>query len=654
MIQRMKWCSLALGSVLLLSACGGGGGDAGTPVNGGGGTVTTGASGVIRIEDSAAGDTNRITAGGSYQVRAIFKDSRGQAVSGRLVTFAITGADVASVNPATALTDSTGLASVSISAKAFTSAGASTVKATAEIDSESVEITKDFAVDPANVSLTAIALGQTSLASAGTTSMRVGVQVNGAVPVANAVSVSWVTSCGRINGQTAMPVAVSTDGSGLADATYTAIQEDGLPCSGAIQVSASAPGANPVASAIQVAAPSADAIQFVEASPTQIFLPDSGAATQSVLKFKVTANGAPMQNVPVLFSIVENPGGAGLGGFDQVNARPIVTTDADGVAQVTVFSGTVPGPVRVRAELASDPLVYSVSQFLSVASGAPSQSRMSLSVATFNIEGWNYDGVSTELTVRIADRQGNPVDDGTTINFTSEGGQIARSCSTELSQGVSACSVNFVSQQPRPDNARVSVLAHLEGSDDYLDINENNAYDEAVDTLIDQGDAYRDDNENGRFDVGEFVVPRGSSGLCAGRGGIYPARANSCDGLPTATVRAQSILILSSSYSQIETGAVTTGGFDFNLFGNYGSGWAGPRLPMPAGTSISARTSRSECVVAVVSPAIVPVVSSGFNPEADLVTSHSIGLDKCQSGDRVFVEVTTPKGVVTVHPITLP
>ncbi|MBC7548019.1 MAG: hypothetical protein H7224_05165, partial [Polaromonas sp.] len=332
------------------------------------------------------------------------------------------------------------------------------------------------------------------------------------------------------------------------------------------------------------------------------------------------------------------------------------TSDASGLVSIVVFSGTIPGPIKVRAALVSTPLVFAESQNLTVASGPPSQRFMSLSVQTFNIEGSNLDGTSTQVTVRIADRQGNPVQDGTVINFTAEGGQVAPSCTTLQVLGISQCSVNFISQNPRPIDGRVSVLAYTEGTQDYIDVNGNNKYDAGIDTLIPVGDAYRDDNENGVYDalLGEFVISRGGTDACLGSGGQFPSVANTCDGKLSTTVRQQAIILFSSTKPRLQlvSKSSTSVSFFLRSFDN-------SLLPMPAGTTVTASAIDSTlsnnltCSVLLSPASPVPNVSPTNNPLSDLATFHSIGLAGCGAGDGVIIEVTSPSGLKSTASLIL-
>src|SRR5688572_24714604 len=62
--------------------------------------------------------------------------------------------------------------------------------------------------------------------------------------------------------------------------------------------------------------------------------------------------------------------------------------------------------------------------------GIPDQASMSLSVETFNLDCFNTDGPTTDITVRLADQLNNndTIADGTPIYFAAEGGSIGSQC----------------------------------------------------------------------------------------------------------------------------------------------------------------------------------------------------------------------------------
>src|SRR5690606_28291881 len=84
---------------------------------------------------------------------------------------------------------------------------------------------------------------------------------------------------------------------------------------------------------------------------------------------------------------------------------------------------------------------------LTITTGIPDYDSFSLSAEQLNPEAWNVDGVAVQVTARLADRFNNPVPDGTAVAFNIEGASIGSECTTTAG----ACSVTWVSQDPRPE-----------------------------------------------------------------------------------------------------------------------------------------------------------------------------------------------------------
>ncbi len=645
----------------MLAACGGGGGDPGSNPNIPPPTTIPPQvpTAIVQIFSATGTSVNSVSVGSAYTARATIRDGAGAPVNGVLVTFSLSGASIAVLTPATALTDANGIAQVAVAPASISSIGAATLAANATVSGQAASASLDFAVQASSLTLSPVTAGSANLPSGGNTQVQVTALIGGAPSTSVPVNVNFTVSCGRINGATTAGggVSVTTNGSGVAAAVYDAVSSTGELCSGDVTIIASSAGISSQSTSVKVAAPSANAIVFVSAVPNQIFVAGTGAVDQSIVKFRVLSSvGTPMPNVPVRFTIAVNPGGVGLGSSGSSGAQN-GTTNSNGEASIPVFSGSIPGPVKVRAELQTSPSVFAESQNLTVASGPPSQKFMSLSAETFNIEGWNLDGVSTQLTVRIADRQGNSVADGTVVNFTAEGGQVARSCATALVRGISQCSVTFQSQNPRPAGGRASVLAYLEGTKDYVDVNGDNRYN-AGDTLINMGDAYRDDNESGAYEAagGEFLVPRFGTQSCPSTGAPFPSRGNTCDSLLATTVRQQTVILFTSTNPLLFLLSASPSGLSFTL-----SSLDNPLLPLPAGTSVTAEAldvnsdDGKTCAIAgSVLGSPIPNVTPGSNPAANLSTSHEVALKDCLPGDVVKISVTVPSGLNTTFPITVP
>ena len=146
------------------------------------------------------------------------------------------------------------------------------------------------------------------------------------------------------------------------------------------------------------------------------------------------------------------------------------------------------------------------SPIVRVAIGLPSQLNFSLSQGTKNIEGYNIDGTPNTYQIIGADRSGNPVPAGTSINFVTEGGQVEAIKQTQIVNGIARTVANFVSSEPRPVDGRVTITAYALGEESFLDLNGNNVRD-AGEPFQDLGNIFKDRIFDGVFDpvVDEYV-----------------------------------------------------------------------------------------------------------------------------------------------------
>src|ERR1035437_5383174 len=219
---------------------------------------------------------------------------------------------------------------------------------------------------------------------------------------------------------------------------------------------------------LTVTAPTTGSIQYVSATPLNISLKGSGGAPTSQVIFKVLDTGGnPISGKTVTLGLSTTVGGLSLASYTGIS-------DALGQVIATVNSGTVSTPVRVTAStVAGGVTLTTQSSQLSITTGIPDQVSFSLSATQHNIEGMNYDGVTTVLTARLADHFKNPAPDGTTVNFTSEAGSVVGTCNTVAG----ACSAIFTTQGVRPTNGRATVLAYAVGEESFIDFNANGVAD---------------------------------------------------------------------------------------------------------------------------------------------------------------------------------
>lgn len=428
------------------------------------------------------------------------------------------------------------------------------------------------------------------------------------------------------------PVDTNT---GVATATYTASG-----CSGTDEVTATATvdGSTLTANGIVNIAPAAiGSIQFISADPTNIGLKGMGgigrAETSTVIFRVVDSTGAPVPNAEVRFTLDTVIGGLAVQpGQDDT---PAVTT-ADGYVQATVRSGGVATPVRVTATvLSTTPSISTQSDQLTVTTGIPDQDSVSLSIETLNPEAWAVDGVTVPVMIRLSDRFNNPVPDGTAVTFWTEGGQIGSQCTTV--EG--GCSVDWVSQHPRPANGRVTILAVAIGEESFVDVDGNGVYNGAPDTFSDIGEPFLDEDWNEQYDVGERFYDFNSNGVYDGPDGKFNGVL--CDSASgecgTQTVAVYDMLEMTMSGCDLDVS-------DFDAtagIGSYGGEFRDTRgNPLPAGTQISFQTENGE----ILGPSSFTYPNTAEPQTYGVI----IGSDN-DPGDTgpMFVTATCPSGLET-------
>lgn len=629
----------------------------GTPVNK---APVLQAAGLV---DSSGAATNSISASGYTTLAVTLVSPSGQVIPSQLITVSGDATQVTFPEGASGLTDTSGVARIKIKRAALTATGAGSLTVTYSYKSGTLTSyyptsvvlppTADTVVSTyvgyqlatANITLDNLDVGgTTSLAAYGTRQVSVQVNLN-AAPTPTPVQVNFTTTCGQIS-----PATASTNSEGKVTVSYSATDAAGTAqstqgCSGkTVEISASTLGAAVTSKTLNVLGAPATNMAFVSATPTRIYLANSGGPTQSLLKFKlVNAQGEPILGRDVVLSLKTVTGAldANKATFSSVgNIAPVTTpTDSNGEVAVPVFSGTVPTSVLVNAKLASDIAIQTDSAVLTIASGRPAQARVSLAIGKFSIEGFNVDGDESTVTMSLADRQGNPVPDGTAVNFVTEGGvMIPPVCTTgTTAQGNSQCEVKIRSQNPRPQAVsprigRVSILAYAAGEEDFNDANFNNVYD-AGEAFTDLGTAFRDDNEDNAFNNGtEFSVPR--TGATPQRGdGVWGA----------ADVRQQQIIVFATSTAVITPTNVTTSGIGFTVEDLHGNSM--PKESVITVMAVDNTENQLACTVVAGGAAVIPNTLDPF--------SWSASLSKCAVGDLVTIEVKTPK-TGTVTSLTVP
>jgi hypothetical protein len=516
----------ALAGVLLVTGCGdeapgGGTSDDRTP--------NIGPEISVVIVDSSGATVNQLVAGQTAQAQAVLS-RRGQPLANEIVTFTVADSQLATLSPSTGaiLTDGTGTARVTLVASS-TANGATTLSASAKIVLESASASTNFSVSSTGstglrISSFTVSAPPGGLSAYGSASMAVAVTDSAGSPPSQPVTVTFSSSCPT--GKAQITSAATTLPNGTAQGTFT---DAGCAPTAPVDVNVTATiSSESKSQTLRINAPTSGSLRFDSADPASrsITLKGQGGVGRqefATLVFRlvdVAGNGVP--NANVCFDATTYVGGLNLDGFNSNTPPPtpgpvalcgsdstlryVKRTLEDGTITIQVNSGTTPTPVRVRARTIypadSGARLETVSDSLSISTGLALQSTFDISISSSNIEGRDISGSTTTITARLADAFGNPVPDGTVVSFIATGGAVCTadrgSCST--TNGVCSCTMS--SQEFRPADGRVVVLAYTVGLEDYVDSNSNNQYDSG-EPFTDLPDAFLDSNKDGVLSPGE-------------------------------------------------------------------------------------------------------------------------------------------------------
>lgn len=645
---------------LALAGCGGGDGDTvdsikpeipgnpGQPEPGESGEDGTGVpvSGMnvtpITLTDPNGNITRTITSAG---VSATVKvtDKSGNPVSNALVLFQADGVTFGTSN-SKVLTNAEGEATISV--KPLDSADTGSYQLSATVNYNDLTKTTPsyyFSLQSIQVLLTEFTLSSSNLDSGANTNitLRTKDAVNDVYQ--NDVTVNFDASCGSFDSN-----SVISSNQGDVTTTYKAIDVNGKLCEGIHTITAT-PANNPVnkqTKTVSIAGAEASSIFYTTTEKVKLGASNSGSSSSGQIEFTVYANGRPAANQQVEISSIDTPPDFSFVTLNNQTSRTI-TSDSQGKVVVNLYPGALPGPVEIKATLKSNTSIFASSKDVSVATGRATQNGVSISLSK-NVLANSVDGDTAIITARLVDRVGNPVPDGTVMSFVSEGGRVTPSCATN--KGI--CTVEFSTQNPRPVDNRVAVIAYVEGDKDYIDKDGDNQFSAGDIFTHNIGDFFRDDNENNKYDseAGEFVYRRGATGaVCALSSNSQPNIADTCDNKLSAILRQQFILGLASD-SPVYEGlpgslnpnlgktAITRA---FKMYGN-----SARTVSMPSGTTISVvaedKTDYSPTVE--LANGVIQVSNAEPNTTA-IVKSGSTSINVSISGNGTgSVSTTLPEG----------
>ena len=639
-------------------------------------------------------------------ITSTLTDGNGQGLANKIISFT---ADVGTLTPTTALTNNQGIAKVTLASSEET-IGAGVISSSYSLD-ENTSINSTFnyqilaadAVIESNIRLgyfdennsfvegkVELSVDNKSISAGGTLGVSVDLVDENGDLVVESIPVNFTSNCVANGNASIDETVLSINGS--ARATFEDIN-----CAGATGIDdillasvAINDITNTASETITINGEQLGSIEFVSAEPDSIVLKGTGGQNKqetSKLTFKVKSQlGNPLAQQQVNFSLSTSVG-------DITLSRTSGITNSQGIVSTQVSAGTVPTAVRVTAAASmnfNEELieVQSQSDLLSINTGLPEQRSMTLAASVLNPEAHNISGEESTITAWLSDNFHNPVPDGTTVNFTTEGGNIEPNCLTVNG----SCSVKWTSSEPRVADHRVTVLATALGHESFFDSNGNNIFDSNDgNPIIDQGtsnnpnidsglanypaqskgfidmsEAWRDDNENSKYDSGETFIDYNNDNTFSHADGLFngpQCEGNNCadENMRSIHVRKALRLVMASSgaeykltngtggtvyqnsltnYSKLLPDVPNGGSQSFNFyFADTGT----PNQTMPVGTTVnvalSAGTLEGETNFTVGNNN-----RSGFSQLNFIVIQE---LDSDPQTAVLTITITSPSGIVT-------
>jgi protocatechuate 3,4-dioxygenase beta subunit len=645
-LRRGAPVATALLVALVLTACGGGGGNPGsTGSTGGNGSTGSGGTGTggtpvaatptVKVASTTTGGANSTSLTGAtpLTVKATVLDKDNKPVPNAIVSFTTDNTlAVFSPTAGTALTDASGVASVTMRVASLAAGGAAKVTATATVAGTAITGESNYSVGATTLAFSSLSASPASIQAYGSTVLSVDVLAGSAKYTEQQVNVTFSSAC-VAKGKATLATTVATN-NGTAQTVY---RDKGCANNDVITVSANGIAKSENTS-LTIAPPAAASVQFVGATPTDQSIViqgqgGNGRTETATLTFKVVDSfGAPLAGKAVNFSTASPS--------VKIN-KASDTTDESGTVITTVNSGTVATSFRVQATLpgtasGSSPDISTLSDSIVVTTGLPVQRAFSISSGTFNIDGWNIDSSpaspATFIQVLVADTFGNPVPDGTPIVFQTNMGSVGSSAKGGCNTVNGGCRVDFRAQEPRIVNTPNTPV-----------------------TPCNTGPGSSPDSTR-----------RGLATICAsstdGTNTVFAKTAIFFSGSDASNVTLGGVKVSYDPFSPNDLGSVKFG--DVKLFQLQINDVN--NNPMPAGSSvaITSMLNGTGSVIPATVPSIAPHSTSGDDKSGVAVSGaqgslHMISVtaaapDPCSSKTATFnVTTTTPSGSVTSIPFKL-
>ncbi len=390
------------------------------------------------IQLAATADSIPADGGSTSTLQAVVRDASSElVVDGTTVTFEIVSGplDPGSLSDSSATTVA-GQAEVTYTAG--TVAGAVQVRASAEVDGETISSTITITLQGVVITLTA----DPPAVQAGGDQSEITAQVrySGGAPVPQGTIVVFETTLGILSAGQA-----TTNLTGLASVMLT---------------SSALPGTATVQATALDASETVD-VNFTELPPTvsTIELSTLGSAEVGVLgswqpqTSEITFLARDKFGDPVAagysieFDILSGPGQG------EQMFPAVAQTDSSGLASAVFTAGIQSGTVRIIARFRDNPTVVSNAVVITIHGGLPDGLNFGVWPQLLNIAGRRFNGLTDPITSCPSDAYLNNVPNGTALYFTTNYGNINAAVTTDAGCGASELS----SQNPHPPDGLVTL-----------------------------------------------------------------------------------------------------------------------------------------------------------------------------------------------------
>ncbi len=611
----------------------------------------------IKLTDAVSGEvTSSVTTDGA-KATVIVTDKAGKPVENAMVTFSATGGVTFNSKNGAVLTNVKGEANIFLSPDDANDT--SSYELSAEAKYKGSTATADevyYSLQAVNIVLDELEVAENNLESGASTLVTLVTKNESTKKYKNNIKVGFSATCGSFT-----VADVTSSSQGNVKNTYKSINSNGELCQGEQAITVTSAGGVSKTTKVNIKKVEPNSIAYTS-DEVKLGAKNSGASSSGKIEFTVFANGRPAANQEVKLELINSPPDFRFVSPDNKEKESTLKSDASGKVSVLLYPGNIPGPVEVKASLVNNPKVYALSRKVAVAVGLPIQDGITLEFGKNVLLDNKVD--STSLTAYLTDRQGNKLPRGTTVSFVSEGGTVTPNCSTD-DEG--KCKVTVRSQNPRPFNGRVSLLAYVEGEKTYVDMDGNNTFTQGDKFKSNIGEFFRDDNESLKYeeDNNEFVYRRpmqGSKKDCGKSTLIQPNIPGTCDDQLNTVLRQQAIIGFAHDKPILRRVKIGGGFLTFEMYGHEDE-----TVSMPSGTSIKfGAEDNTPGNNGVCTPklrdgyGIVPpdvklkrVYTNLKNQEVvntfrgSKVVRYAVELTKCSPPDVVTVRVTAPNKTIT-------